>query len=74
MMNFIQRAVKNVNSPAEPPHIRARNEADAAEHAYRTGIRVLDKQRLGAEEKVEEALKVLNKWEIERLRVVKTGM
>ncbi|CCO28439.1 Rho-GTPase-activating protein 8 [Rhizoctonia solani AG-1 IB] len=72
MMNFIQRAVKNVNSPAEPPHIRARNEADAAEHAYRTGIRVLDKQRLGAEEKVEEALKVLNKWEIERLRVVKT--
>ncbi|CAE6425835.1 unnamed protein product [Rhizoctonia solani] len=72
VMNFIQRAVKNANTPAEPPHIRARNEADAAEHAYRTGIRVLDKQRLGVEEKVEEALKVLNKWEIERLRAVKT--
>ncbi|CAE6481960.1 unnamed protein product [Rhizoctonia solani] len=72
VMNFIQRAVKNVNAPAEPPHIRARNEADAAERAYRTGIRALDKQRLAVEEKVEEALKVLNKWEIERLRAVKT--
>ncbi|KAH7335300.1 hypothetical protein B0J17DRAFT_669538 [Rhizoctonia solani] len=72
MMNFIQRAVKNANAPAEPPHIRARNEADAAERAYRVGVRALDKQRLGVEEKVEEALKVLNRWETERLRAVKT--
>ncbi|KAJ1306794.1 hypothetical protein OPQ81_007780 [Rhizoctonia solani] len=72
VMNFIQRAVKNVNAPAEPPHIRARNEADAAERSYRAGVRALDKQRLGVEEKVEEALKVLNRWEIERLRAVKT--
>ncbi|CAE6519375.1 unnamed protein product [Rhizoctonia solani] len=72
VMDFIQRAVKNVNAPAEPPHIRARNEADTAERAYRAGIRALDKQRLGVEEKVEEALKVMNRWEIERLRAVKT--
>ncbi|CAE6441078.1 unnamed protein product [Rhizoctonia solani] len=72
VMNFIQRAVKNANSPVEPPHIRARNEADTAERAYRVGVRALDKQRLGLEEKVEEALKVLNRWEIERLRAVKT--
>lgn len=73
VMNFIQRAVKNVNTPADPPHIRARNEADLAERTYRTAVRALDKQRLGVEEKIEEALKVLNRWEIERLRAVKTG-
>jgi hypothetical protein len=72
-MNFIQRAVKNANAPGDPPHIRARNEADVAERTYRVGVRNLDKQRLGVEEKVEEALKVLHKWEIERLRAVKTG-
>ncbi|KAG9123785.1 hypothetical protein FRC07_013964, partial [Ceratobasidium sp. 392] len=72
VVNFISRAVKNANTPAEPPHIRARNEADVAERAYRAGVRALDRQRLGVEEKVEEGLKLLNKWEIERLRAVKT--
>ncbi|QRV88863.1 Rho-GTPase-activating protein [Ceratobasidium sp. AG-Ba] len=72
VVNFISRAVKSANTPAEPPHVKARNEADLAEKAYRAGVRALDRQRLGVEEKVEEALKVLNKWEVERLRAVKT--
>ncbi|KAG9083124.1 hypothetical protein FS749_006281 [Ceratobasidium sp. UAMH 11750] len=72
VVNFISRAVKSANTPAEPPHIRARNEADIAERAYRAGVRALDRQRLGVEEKVEEGLKILNKWEVERLRAVKT--
>jgi hypothetical protein len=73
VVDFISRAVKNANAPGEPPHIRARSEADVAERAYRAGVRTLDRQRLGVEEKVEEGLKILNKWEIERLRAVKTG-
>ncbi|KAG8744195.1 hypothetical protein FRC10_010661 [Ceratobasidium sp. 414] len=72
VVNFISRAVKSANTPAEPPHVRARNEADVAERAYRAGVRALDRQRLGVEEKAEEGLKLLNKWEIERLRAVKT--
>lgn len=74
VMNFISRTVKTASAPGDPPHIRARNEADLAERAYRAGVRTLDRQRLGVEEKIEEGLKVLNKWEIERLKAVKTGM
>ena len=36
-------------------------------------MRKLDRQRLGLEERVEETLKTLQKWELDRLRAVKTG-
>jgi hypothetical protein len=58
---------------SEPAHIRARNEAEEADNAYRVAIRRLDRQRLVVEEKIEEALKILQKWESERLKAVKTG-
>jgi len=35
-------------------------------------VRKLDRQRLGLEERVEETLKSLQKWELDRLRAVKT--
>jgi hypothetical protein len=41
---------------------------------YRIAVRNLDRQRLKLEETLEETLKVLQKWETERLRAVKTGM
>ena len=63
----------NANGTAEPPHIKARRDADAADRDYRIAVRKLDRQRLGLEERVEEALKTLQKWELDRLRAVKTG-
>ena len=57
----------------EPAHVRARREAEAADQEYRTAVRKLDRQRLGLEERIEETLKTLQKWELDRLRAVKTG-
>ncbi|KAF7965016.1 hypothetical protein HWV62_1048, partial [Athelia sp. TMB] len=62
----------NGSAPGEPAYVRARREAEEADQAYRVAVRRLDRQRLHAEEKVEETLKVLQKWETERLRAVKT--
>ncbi|CDO73283.1 hypothetical protein BN946_scf185008.g45 [Trametes cinnabarina] len=56
----------------EPPHVRARREAELADQEYRVAVRKLDRQRLGLEERIEEALKTLQKWELDRLRAVKT--
>ena len=57
----------------EPAHVRARREAEAADHEYRTAVRKVDRQRLGLEERIDETLKTLQKWELDRLRAVKTG-
>jgi hypothetical protein len=62
-----------VAKETEPAHVRARNEAEEADKAYRIGMRRLDRQRLGVEERIEETLKALQKWESERLKAVKTG-
>ncbi|EPS92845.1 hypothetical protein FOMPIDRAFT_1020859, partial [Fomitopsis schrenkii] len=62
----------NANGNTEPPHIRSRREADSADRDYRIAVRKLDRQRLGLEERVEETLKTLQKWELDRLRAVKT--
>lgn len=56
----------------QPPYIRARQEAEDADREYRVAVRKLDRQRLGLEERVEETLKMLQRWEMERLRAVKT--
>ena len=62
-----------VTKESEPAHIKAKVEAEEADNAYRIAIRRLDRQRLGVEERVEETLKTLQKWENERLKAVKTG-
>lgn len=69
-MSRVSKAIGDRNG--EPIHVRARAEANAADAAYRSAVRKLDRQRLGLEERVEETLKLLQKWELDRLRAVKT--
>lgn len=73
-VSIVQKAV-SATSPAasEPPHVRARLEAENADKLYRVAVRKLDRQRLGLEEKIEETLKALQRWEMDRLRAVNTG-
>jgi len=73
MVSFLTKTLRNAGGSNEPPHLRARNDAEASERAYRAAIRKLDQQRLGIEEKVEEGLRALQRWELDRLRAVKTG-
>ncbi|KAJ7801733.1 hypothetical protein B0H13DRAFT_2259794 [Mycena leptocephala] len=68
--NLVSKALTTQN--AEPAYVKARNEADEADHVFRVATRKLDRQRLGLEERIEETLKMLQRWEIERLRAVKT--
>ena len=70
-VNLVSKAFNANNN--EPAHARARREAEEADKAYRVAVRALDRKRLGLEERIEETLKTLQRWEIERLRAVKTG-
>ena len=72
MVNLVSKALNN-SVISEPSYIRARSEADDADKAYRIGVRKLDRQRLGLEERIEETLKMLQHMESDRLRAVKTG-
>ncbi|KAG8788636.1 hypothetical protein FRC19_009933 [Serendipita sp. 401] len=69
LANFVMKQIKTGNGP--PPYVRARSEAQEADNAYRTAVRRLDRERLALEDRIEEVLKLLQKWELERLRVVK---
>nr|VWO94596.1 Ribonuclease 3 (EC (Ribonuclease III) (RNase III) [Ganoderma boninense] len=69
---FASLVSKAFSASGEPVHVRARREADNADKEYRTAVRKLDRQRLGLEERMEETLKTLQKWELDRLRAVKT--
>ncbi|KAF8584019.1 hypothetical protein K439DRAFT_1653298 [Ramaria rubella] len=72
-VSIVQKAV-NVATPttSEPLHIRVRHEAENSDRVYRVAVRKLDRQRLGLEEKIEETLKAMQRWEMDRLRTVKT--
>jgi hypothetical protein len=72
LVNVVAKALTVKES--EPAHVKARNEAEEADRAYRVAIRRLDRQRLGIEERIEDALKILQKWEGERLKAIKTGV
>ena len=69
---FASLVSKAFTASGEPVHVRARREADNVDKEYRTAVRKLDRQRLGLEERIEETLKTLQKWELDRLRAVKT--
>ncbi|KAF8511843.1 hypothetical protein BU17DRAFT_96904 [Hysterangium stoloniferum] len=73
LVSIVQKAV-TAASNAEPLHIRARHDAEDADKVYRVAVRKLDRQRLGLEEKIEDTLKTLQRWETERLRAVKTAL
>lgn len=70
--NLVTKALAN-NPTGEAPYVRARREAETADQEYRVAVRKLDRQRLGLEERIEDTLKNLQKWELDRLRAVKTG-
>lgn len=72
-VNLVSKAL-NTNNSSEPAYIRARQDADEADKAYRIGVRRLDRHRLALEGRIEDTLKILQRWESERLRAVKTGM
>ncbi|KAJ7281780.1 hypothetical protein C8J57DRAFT_82609 [Mycena rebaudengoi] len=69
-VNLVSKALSNQN--AEPAYIKARHDAEDADNAFRVATRKLDRQRLGLEERIEDTLKTLQRWEMERLRAVKT--
>lgn len=69
---FASLVSKAIAQSSEPSHVRATVEADSADAAYKLAARRLDRQRLGLEERIEETLKVLQRWELERLSAVKT--
>lgn len=72
-LNVVSKALAaNSTASTEPPHVRARLEADDADREYRVGVRKLDRQRLGLEERIEDTLRSLQRWETERLHAVKT--
>ncbi|KAG6909042.1 hypothetical protein DXG01_002316 [Tephrocybe rancida] len=70
-VNLVSKVLSNTNS-GEPAYVKARHDADIADNAYRLAVRKLDRQRLALEERLEETLKLLQRWETERLRAVKT--
>lgn len=55
----------------EPAHVRLRREAGKADGAYHDGVRETEALRLELEEKIERGLRVWEKWERERLGVVR---
>jgi len=71
-VNLVSKAL-NANAHGEPSYIKARHDAQDADKIYRVAVRKLDRQRLGLEERLEDTLKTLQRWEMERLSAVKTG-
>ncbi|KIY65071.1 hypothetical protein CYLTODRAFT_379951 [Cylindrobasidium torrendii FP15055 ss-10] len=71
--NFVSLVSKALAAnDGHAPHLKARRDAEEADKAYRVAIRKLDRQRLSLEERLEETLKTLQRWELERLRAIKT--
>ncbi|KAI9458178.1 hypothetical protein BJY52DRAFT_1270186 [Lactarius psammicola] len=71
-LNVVSKALA-ANPNTEPPLVRTRLDADAADREYRIAVRKLDRQRLGLEERIEDTLKLLQRWETERLYAVKAA-
>ena len=72
--NTFKSFLNTFNTPTiEPAHVRARAEAEVANERYRKAVRALDRQRIALEDQIEKGLKLWNRWELDRLRAVKTG-
>jgi hypothetical protein len=71
-ISVVQQAVSGEKS-SEPAFVQKRREAEAAEKEYQIAVRKLDRQRLALEERIEDTLRLLQRWESERLRALKTG-
>ncbi|GBE86582.1 predicted protein [Sparassis crispa] len=70
--SLVSRALNTNQNGNEPSHVKLRRDAEVADREYRIAIRKLDRQRLALEERIEDTLKTLQRWELDRLRAVKT--
>jgi hypothetical protein len=62
-----------LGSSDEPSHVRLRREAVKADEAYREGVSGVEDRRLEMEERIERGLRLWERWERERLGIVKSG-
>ncbi|KAG8916646.1 hypothetical protein FRC01_002944, partial [Tulasnella sp. 417] len=75
VVNYFVKAVQSATAPGppeDPPHVKARNAAREADVEYRKAVRQLDEHRCRVEERIDDTLKALQRWELDRLRAVKT--
>lgn len=59
-------------SSNEPVHVRLRHEANLANEAYHNGVSAAEARRLEMEERVERGLRTWERWERERLGVIRS--
>jgi hypothetical protein len=59
-------------SSNEPAHIRLRHEATRANEAYHAGVSEAEARRLELEERIERGLRTWERWERERLGVIRS--
>lgn len=72
--SYLAKTLKSTNTTStEPPYRKARIAADEANEKYRVMVKNLDKLRLNLEERIEATLKQWGRWELDRLRGIKTG-
>jgi hypothetical protein len=75
LQNMIKTYVPSRFAPTdEPPHVRLRRDAGAADDKYREAVRKTEDRRLEMEEMIERGLRVWERWERERLGVFQQGM
>ncbi|KAG8912112.1 hypothetical protein FRC00_005259 [Tulasnella sp. 408] len=75
MVNYFVKAVQSATAPGppeDPLHVKARKAAQEADVEYRKAVRQLDEHRCRVEERVDDTLKALQRWELDRLKAVKT--
>lgn len=68
LKNYLPGSIGNSDEPA---HVRLRREAGKADTAYHDGVRETEALRLELEEKIERGLRIWEKWERERLGVIR---
>ncbi|KAG8979804.1 hypothetical protein FRB90_007907, partial [Tulasnella sp. 427] len=75
VVNYFVKAVQSATAPGppeDPPHVKARRAAQEADVEYRKAVRQLDEHRCRVEERIDDTLKALQRWELDRLKAVKT--
>lgn len=66
--NYLPAAVAS----NEPAHVRLRHEANRASEAYHAGVAEAEARRLEMEERIERGLRTWERWERERLGVIRS--
>lgn len=64
----------SLSTADEPVHVRLRKEAIRADEQYREGVKTAEARRLEMEERIERGLRMWERWERERLGVVREAL